>query len=157
MNEIIKNKTKAEILIEIVITMNYGDTINHSEISKLINESYGSPKYNSVVQKAKKTLLNDYGKMLESIRGNGYRVVLPDKYTDHSLKHFKRSFNEAKKGTNILTHAPTKDMTDEGRAIFRRVNDRALMLKATLAGGFVELKTLSQKNHPFLPKNIKQS
>ena len=156
MKDIIKNKTKAETSVEIIMTMNYGDTISHNEISKVIDESYGLPKYNSVVQKAKKTLLNDYGRMLESIRGNGYRVVQPDSYTDHSLKHFKRSFNEAKKGATILSHAPTKDMTEEGRETFRRVNDRAMMLKASLAGSFVELKTLGEKRHPFLPKNIRQ-
>lgn len=155
MNEIIKNKTKAEIFVEVVMTMSYGDVISHSEISKVIGEPYGIPKYNSIIQKAKKILLNDYGRMLESIRGNGYRVVQPDNYTDHSLRHFKRSFNEAKKGTEILNHAPTKDMSEEGREIYRRVNDRALMLKASLAGSVVELRTLGEKKHPFLPKNVR--
>ena len=51
MNEIIKNKTKSEIFVEVVMDMNYGDTINHNEISKVIGEPYGTSKYNSIIQK----------------------------------------------------------------------------------------------------------
>lgn len=155
MNDLIKNKRKSEILVEIIMNLNYGDAISHSEIAKAIEESYGTAKYRSTIQKARKILLKDYGRILETVRGNGYRVVKPDDYVDHSLRQYKSGFNRIKKGTSILSHAPTKDMSFEGRETYRRVNDRAMILNASMKGAAVELKTLGEKKHPFLPKNLK--
>lgn len=155
MNEIINNKKKSEIIAEVISAMQYGEVITHTTISKIIGEQYPSQKYMSAVQRAKKILLNDYGKILESIRGDGYRIVNPDNYVNHSLKHFKRGFNEFQKGSDTLSHAPIKDMTEEGRNAYRRVNDRATILHASLQGAVVELKTLGEKKHPFIPKSVK--
>lgn len=157
MNDIIANKKKSEILAGQIAKLNYGDVIAHSVISKVIEESYPSQKYNSVVQSVKKILREDFGKELESIRGNGYRVVNPDDYVTHALRHYKRGFNEFKKGSATLSHAPVNDMSEEGRIAYRRVNDRATILNASLKGAVVELKELGKKEHPFLPKNVKSN
>ena len=154
MNEIIDNKRKSEILVEALESLHYGDVILHKDISKLIGESYPSQRYNACLSKTKKLLLNKTGKVLESIRGDGYRVVEPDNYVDHSLRHIRRGFNEFQKGSDTLKHAPIKDMTEEGRESYRRVNDRMTILHASLKGAVVELKTLGEKNHPFLPENV---
>lgn len=154
MKEIIENKKKSEILAEMIINLEYGEVITHTTISQVIQEIYPSQRYMSTVQKTKKILLNDYGRILESIRGDGYRVVKPDDYVNHSLRHYKRGFNEFQKGSDTLTHAPIKDMSDEGRNAYRRVNDRATLLQATIKGAVVELKTLGEKKHPFIPKNV---
>lgn len=155
MNEIIKNKKKSEILAEEITKLTYGDMITHSTIANIIDEVYPSQRYLAAVQKTKKILLKEYGIVLESIRGDGYRVVQPDDYVNHSLKHYKRGFKEFQKGADTLTHAPVDKMTEEGRNTYRRVNDRAVLLNASLKGAVVELKTLGEKKHPFLPKNIK--
>ena len=55
---------------------------------------------------------------------------------------------------NSFSHAPMDKMSEEGRTTYRRVNDRATILHASLKGAVVELKTLGEKKHPFLPKNI---
>lgn len=155
MNDIIKNKKKSEILAEWIGKMNYGEVVTHSVISSMIEENYPSQKYNSIMQKVKKVLLNEYGKELECIRGNGYRIVNPDDYVNHALRHYKRGFNEFNKGANTLKHAPVKDMSEEGRETFRRVNDRSTILNASMKGAIVELRELGKKSHPFLPSNIK--
>lgn len=154
MNEVIENKKKSEILAEKIATLNYGDVITHQQIADLIQEKYPSPKYSSTVQKARKILLKQYGKIIENIVGDGYRVVQPDSFVDHSLKHYKRGFNEMQKGYDTLSHAPSKDMTPEGRAIYRRVNDRAVTLAATMKGVNVELKMLGEKKHPMAIQNV---
>lgn len=154
MNEIINNKKKSEIVAEEISNLNYGDVIKHSKIAAIIQEVYPSQRYFSELQKAKKILLKSYGVVLESIHGDGYRIVKPDDYVAHSLKHYKKGFNEFQKGSDTLSHAPIKDMTEEGRETYRRVNDRAILLHASLKGAVVELKTLGEKKHPFLPKNI---
>lgn len=154
MNELIKNKRKSEILAEAFATMKYGDVLKHEGISDVIDEPYPSGKYMSIVQSAKKVLLRDYGKALESIHGDGYRVIEPDDFVKKSLTHYKRGFKEFQKGSNLLEHAPINDMTQEGREIYNRVNDRATILHASIKGAVVELKTLGEKRHPFLPQNI---
>lgn len=154
MNELVENKKKSEVLAEVFAGLNYGDVIKHEEISRFIETPYPSSKYMSTVQAAKKVLLNEYGKSLESIHGDGYRVVNPDDYVTHSLRHYKRGFNEFQKGSDLLGHAPVNDMTTEGREAYRRVNDRAVILQASIKGAVVELKTLGEKRHPFLPQYV---
>lgn len=157
MNMLIKNsKTRSEVLFEQISSLSYGDVISHQNIEKIIGVPHGSQKYNAIIQKVKRLLSSKTGKILENIRKEGYRIVTPDDYVDQSLKHYKRGFKEIEKATKTLSYAPVSDMSEEGRSIYRRVNDRAAMLHASMKGTMVELKTLGKKNHPFLPENMKR-
>jgi len=144
MNELVKNKKKSEILAESIAELDYGVAITHKQIQKIIGETYGTTRYNTTIQKMKKILLKKYGKKLESIRGDGYRVINPGDYVQASLKHYKRGFKEMQKGQDTLAHAPTDKMNKEELEVFRRVNDRALALNAHIKGVRVELKELSE-------------
>lgn len=154
MNELIENKKKSEILAESISLLSYESVITHNEISRIIHEPYPSTRYNSTVSKAKKILLKQHHKSIESIRGDGYRVIHPDNFVDASLKHYKRGFNEMQKGADTLKYAPVADMTEEGRITYRRVHDRAVILQASMKGASVELKTLAERNHPFRSDNV---
>lgn len=155
MNDVLNNKKKSEVLAEKIKEMKYGDIIYHSEIEQIIEEKHGSNKYGYTIKKAKGVLEKD-GIFLESISGDGYRIVEPDDSIQHSLKHYKRGFNAMQKGFNTLKNAPVKDMTPEGRDIHRRVYDRSVILAASMKGASVELKTLGEKNHPMGLNNIKK-
>lgn len=154
MNEMIKNKKKSEILAEFLARMDYGSVISHHEIAELIHEHYPSQKYSSIVQQAKRMLFGQSGKIVESIHRTGYRITEPDNYVDNSLRHYKRGFNEFKKGAVTLERAPQDKMSPEAREAYRHVNDRSRILYASLKGAVVEIKTLSEKKHPFLPENV---
>ena len=154
MNELIENKKKSEILAERLLDMNYGDVLTHQEISAIIGEENGSQKYNSIIQQAKKLLLKNH-RAIESVRGQGYRMVEPGGFVDLSLSHYKKGFNEMQKGTDTLRSAPVNDMTDEERTVYRRVNDRAVILQAAMNGAKVELKTLGMKEHPMSPDRVR--
>ena len=154
MNELLVNKKKSEVLAEKIKTLNYGDIVTHEQISEAIEESYSSNKYRSTVQKARKILEKD-GIYLESIVGDGYRIVEPDNVVKHSLKHYKRGFNEMQKGYDTLVNAPVKNMSAEGKETYRRVYDRAVTLSASMKGAAVELKTLGKSKHPFAIENIR--
>lgn len=155
MNDIIENKKKSEVLAEEIAKLDYGTVILHSQIATIIQESYGTHKYNTVIQSAKKLLLKKYGKVIHCIKGNGYRIIQPDDYTDHALKEYKRGFKSIQKGTDTLTYAPVKDMTEEGKTTYRAVYDRANRLNAAMIGAKAELKALNTKKHPFMLENIK--
>lgn len=156
MNEIIENKKKSEILAEEISKLDYGSVITHKQISLLIEEDYPSNKYTSTIAKAKKIILKKYNKTIQNIVGDGYRVVSPDDFVQQSLKHYKRGFNEMKKGHDTLAYAPIQDMTEEGRAVYQRFHDRAIILQASMKGVAVELKTLGEKRNPFALENIRR-
>ena len=155
MNEVINNKKRSEILAEKILEMNFGDVILHSQIVNVIDLKYPSSAYNSTIARAKK-LLKEQGYFLESIFGDGYRIIMPDNVVDHSLKHYKRGFNELNKGLDTLKHAPVTQMSSDARITYNRVADRAIRLNAAMKGVSVELKTLGKKNHPFALENIKK-
>ena len=154
MNEVLNNQKKSEVLAQKINELGYGNFISHEQIASMIEELYPSSRYSTEIAKAKKILLKKYNKTLENVVGDGYRVINPDDFVQQSLKHYKRGFNEMKKGFDTLEYAPTKDMTKEGRDTYRRVHDRAITLEAAMKGTAVELRTLSQKKHPFAVENI---
>ena len=108
MNEMIENKRPSEVLCEKILQLNYGELITHAEISSIIKEEYGSSRYNTVIQQTKNHLLKRQ-RAIESIRGQGYRVVEPDAFVDLSLDHYKKGFKEMQKGSDTLRFAPAKD------------------------------------------------
>jgi len=118
-----------------------------------IGESYGVPKYNAIIGRAKTALLAQ-GRLIESVKGVGYRVVEPDDYAEKSVTTFGQGFRKLKKASDLLTYAPVASMSDEGRTIHRNVTDRVRILHAAVAGGCTELKMLSQRQSAFLPENI---
>lgn len=154
MNELIESRKKSEILAEEISMREYGEAITHEEISKLIDEEYGTYKYNSEISRAKKIALKKYNRCIESVRGDGYRVVKPDDFTSHSLKHYKRGFNELQKGKDVLDNAPTGDMTPDGLTTFRRVYDRSVLLISSMQGAKAELVSLTREKSPFSPDRI---
>lgn len=148
-----KNKTKTEILAEEIQALEYGTIITHQQISTLICEDYGTNKYSATIAKARKILLKQ-GICLENIISEGYRIVVPDNFTDQALKCYKSGFRQMKKGFQTLEHAPTKHMSREGLETYRRVHDRAISLNASMRGASLELRTLAEKKHPFAIENL---
>lgn len=154
MDSVTKNKKKYELLVDVISKYEYGDTITHNDIESIIGEHYRSAKYNSVVNQAKKHLLENYSKAIENMRGYGYRVIKPDDYVHKSLGHYKRGFNEIQRGKNILDYAPTDDMTKEGLETYKKVYDRSVTLISSMAGAKTEIIRLSKKRIPFPPELV---
>ena len=154
MNELIENKKKSEILAEKIAAMDYGTVLLHSEIEAIIQEKHGTAKYASEISKTKKIILKQYHKVIESVIGDGYRIIEPDDYCYQFYKHFKRGTNTIQKGHEILTNAPYKEMTAEGKEVYRRVRDRGIILMAAMQGAKAEIKTLAKKQSPFDPELI---
>lgn len=151
---ILNNNEKATILVEAIKDLQYGDIIPHTHLAQIINEEYGTHRYRSLINKAKKILENQYGIFLKSVHGEGYKIVEPDDTTDVSLGHYKRGFKAMNKGYKALKNAPVSQMTTAGRERYRKVADRAELLNATMQGVRVELRTLARKTHPMAIENV---
>lgn len=147
-------KTKSEILADSIASLNYGDIIDHEQIEQLLGCDKESSAYANAVSKAKKKLRREHSLAIESIRGVGYRVVKPDDYTEYALGYYKRGIHTMENGRDYLRNAPTRDMSPEARETFRRVNDRAVILEASMRGVRTELKMLARKQSAFDPELV---
>lgn len=148
-------KKPQEVLAEFFSECSYGDLVPHDKIESIIgfSRTLNQHKYNSVVQSAKRILLNQYGRALDCVKNQGYRLILPGDYVSKSMKHYKRGFTEIKKGKDTLDYAPVNDMTTEEREAYVRVHDKSVILQASMEGALCELKVLGTKTHPFLAQN----
>ena len=135
---------KVKALVDAFINENYGSTIEHWKIAGIIEEKVGSQQYRSIVDRAKRDLL-DSGKMIASVHGVGYRVVTPDEYTDQSARCVVSGARRIDKGTRILENAPVKDMTQHGVQRYNNISDRIRILQAAVCGAKVEIKMLNSK------------
>ena len=141
---------KVKALVEAFANEPYGTTLEHFKIAVIIGECYGTPKYQEIVTRAKKELL-DSGKMIASVHGVGYRLVYPDEYTDQSARCVVSGARRIDKGVHILDSAPVKDMTQMGAQKYNTVADRMRIMQAAVHGAKVEIKMLTAKRkHPLL-------
>lgn len=80
-----KTNKQVEKLVNYIVEKDYGTVIFHQEIANLLGVQYGSQQYSSIVQRAKKKLL-EAGKMIDCVRKTGYEIIMPDNYTNSAVK-----------------------------------------------------------------------
>lgn len=148
-----RNKTNVEMLIETIRELDYGTIIEHKIIEKIINETYQTQKYYSIISKANETLLKE-GKKISCVNKIGYKVIEADEYSDEALDVFKQSFNRMKKANNILLYAPVEKMSNEGKIRHNNILDKSLILYESMRKTSIELKKISRKKpHPLTVAN----
>lgn len=141
---------KCEILAEELNKLDYGVTVSHLEVSGMIEIEYGIGQYYSTVKRAIRLLESPkYGKKVEIIHGVGYRIILPDEYTDNALSDMKKGFNHISRGYNTILSAPEEHMSDEGRKVHRAISDRAMILYSTISETKTQLNQIRRKPHAF--------
>ena len=153
MNDLIKNKQKYELLVDYIESLTYGTVIFHWEISNIINEAYNTPKYGSIITKAKEILWLR-GKAIESIRGQGYRVMEPDSYNNKAVGLLKQGFSRIRTAEDILNNSPTKDMSEEGLMTHQNIQDKMRIVFAHTTGVRIEVNLLAKKPSAYLPENV---
>ena len=149
METLIENKKRYELLSEEFMKLNYGDILKHEDIAQIIQSDYPSRDYQVQVGLALKHLWKKYQRKVKNVRKVGYRVIVPDEYTNETLNCYLSGVQKIKEGTDIMNYAPVNSMTQEGREAYRRVQDKALAFNASVQGSIVELKLLGKKEHPF--------
>lgn len=139
-----ERQDKIQKIVEAFLSKEYGATMHHYEIASLIETNEKSSEYRTIVRAASKKLL-DCGRMIENVRGVGYRVTDPDEYTKQSAKCVISGARKINKGARIIQNAPVKDMSQEGLQAYNTVADRMRILQAAVAGAKVEINMLSNK------------
>lgn len=142
---------KVRKVVETFAVMDYGESLTHGQIAETAGIRKNDGEYRYIISAAQKQLL-EHGKMLESIRGVGYRIVAPDDYTAASTRCVSNGVKRINKGMSILVNAPVKDMTQEGIQAYNAVRDRMTILQAAVSGARVEINMLAKKReHPLTP------
>lgn len=144
-----ERKEAIDNLVKAVEEREYGDVLNFDQIGSIIDQKYGSKRYNDILQAARKRLI-ETGHMIVNVRGTGYKVCNPDSYTGEGIRYMRQGARKIDRGASIVRHAPVNDMSPAAREAHNRVNDRMVSLQAALAGASVEIHMLSANNNPLL-------
>lgn len=143
------NRTeKTRKIVELFAGMDYGESLTHGQIADYLGIKKTDKEYRYLVSQAQKQLI-EHGKMVECVRGIGYRLVAPDDYTLASTKCVATGVKRINKGAKILANAPVHSMTQEGVQAYNSVRDRMVILQAAVSGARVEINMLAKKRpHP---------
>ena len=142
-------KDAIDSLVQAVEERNYGDVLLFDEIAAIIGQKYGSNRFGDILQAARKRLIVT-GHMIVNVRGVGYKVCEPDKYTGEGVRYMRQGARKIDRGSKIIGHAPVNDMSPIAREAHNRVNDRMVRLQAAMAGASVEIHMLSKGSNPLL-------
>lgn len=149
-------KKIVQSLVDKISAMDYGDTITHMDIERVTGISRHSPKYGSVMSRAKRQLQEE-GKMIVNVWNVGYRVLEPDEYSQQAISRIVTGGKWITKGKKVLHHAPVAKMSEGGRRTHQLVSDRTMILEAAVAGAATEVRMLGKKRNPYLPENIQST
>jgi len=148
-------KKTVQNLVEKISSMDYGETVTHMDIECITGISRHSSKYGSILSRAKRQLQEE-GKMIVSVWNVGYRVLEPDEYSKQAISSIISGGRRITAGKQVLQNAPTAKMTEDGRRTHQLISDRVMILEAAVAGASTEVRMLSNKHNPMLPKNIQR-
>ena len=126
----------------------FGETVTHEELAGAAMVKVGERDYRYLMASVAKRML-ETGRMIESVRGVGYRLVEPDKYSTKSVDCVLSAGRRMDKGVKILDNAPVKEMSQTGVQRYNNVRDRMTILQAHVSGAKVEINMLDGKRkHP---------
>lgn len=141
-------KSTIESALDQILSTEYGATITHADMAYALQKHFPSRGYYMDVNRLKREAANNR-RMLEVVRGVGYRVVSPDDYAGCALRQYRLGAKRLSAGSRILQNAPMEEMSREGLVEHRRISDRAVALEAHMAGAIVEMR-LIKREHPLL-------
>lgn len=137
-------KEKWQRLYDVAIVWEYGSEHSHEEIAAIISCDAQTPRYYNIVGVAK-SMLEDKGKALRSIKQKGYEVILPGKYPHHARKIYKKGVKRLEKSENLLNNAPVELMLNEEKAATKKMLRSIKFSVSRAKSGLQELKTIERK------------
>lgn len=111
-----KKKQNIQETVEFIIEKNYGTTITHGQLSKIlgynIEEEIEFKKYRSVMSRIKNFVLQ-YGYVLKGISGVGFYILKPTQVSSHCYRtYIKRAGRLYDKSAYILDRTDKTEMNE---------------------------------------------
>lgn len=104
------------VIVGLIQTREYGESIPHAEIAAATGLSYGTQRYFQQVQRARRVLLTEWRKELETLKGTGYRLVNPDEFNGRFRRQLRLAGRPIRQGLRVLVAAPAERLTDAQNA-----------------------------------------
>jgi hypothetical protein len=104
------------IITDALSTRDYGTIITHAEVSTLTRLRYPSPRYFAQVGKARRALIADWQRELQSMPGIGYRLVNPEEFHGRSRRELRLAGPHLRLSAKILIAAPQARLSDADNA-----------------------------------------
>lgn len=137
-------QARIDNLVNSIMEMPYGTILNHDDIARLLDVTYGSRQYRDLVYRASQILL-ERGKHITNVKCVGYVIQEPDSYTGAAVKKISAGKRQLESASKILRYAPVSDMSPEAQVAHRNVTDRTAMLFAAMSGAVTEVKLLANR------------
>lgn len=146
-------REEVERIVEYIIThYNYGDTIQHKQLERLIGAEQGELEYAYLLASVKNELIT-YGCVLTPVVNEGYRILYPNEIAREVYKKYaKSSLARLEKGLMIMSHIDTSTLTQEEKQQFddiekivqkMRISSENSLLEAQFIIGDVKRKELN--------------
>jgi hypothetical protein len=101
------------LLVAALSTREYGALVTHDEVMQLTGLRYPSPRYFAQMSKARKALLKDWEREVESAPRLGYRLVLPGEFHRRSRRELGFAGRRLRLSAQILVAAPQALLSSE--------------------------------------------
>lgn len=110
-------KQNIQEAVEYIMSMNYGQTIFHNELAKIlgynIEDDKEHNKYKSIMQRVKNFILQ-YGYVLKGINGLGYYILKPSQVSKHCYTtYIKKARRMYDKSDYILEHTEKSSLNED--------------------------------------------
>ena len=144
-----KYKQNISETIEFILSKNYGETLLHTELSKMlgynIDDEGEEKKYKSTMGRIKNIIL-EYGYVLKSINGIGFYILKPTQITQHCYRTYvKRAGRMYDKSEYILEHTDKTQMSAERKEEIENMMEMNNDLIANIWETIKESKYYSRK------------
>jgi len=130
----------------------YGSILSYDELNTAAHGDIRGKLYGQFC-KFSRELLHQENKKLECIRGEGYRIILPNEHTRVANRELKRATRRAITGVDIILHVDYEALNERERAQATLVATRLQNIAQTLIGENKSIKGIStQFRLPSLPR-----
>ena len=144
-------RQKKQEIVEYILDKNYGDTIYHSDLSKILGFNIEIEKEKSKYKTAMlriKNIVLEYGYVLKSISGVGYCILKPSQISQHCYRTYvKRAGRLYDKSEYILEHTEQVDMNDDRKEEIQNLMAMNKQLIANVWDTIQESAYYSRKNY----------
>jgi hypothetical protein len=135
-----------KLLVDTVLSdpnWDYGTLHSHAEISQVLGVKPKTPRYYSMITYANRRLRKQ-GKILKSIRPQGYQVAEPRDYAKLAAKKVMEGSRKIEVGCEIAEFAPTKRMSRHELMAHRAVTDKLRSYEAFLGAAKKEVSVAAE-------------
>lgn len=144
------------IVTEMAAKADYGDILTFADLAAAIDvqdDEQGRGQVRQTVSAARPLLLNDHGRALVAVRGQGYRVALPGEMAGVAQDHRRRADRSIGRALAVIDKADMSAATEEERKRFHAVgivirNLHSRMTSAEQRLADLEDAVFGQEPHP---------